>query len=229
MVAAEYAGIAPTFPLDASHERLRRLRPHFSRGVLTTTHNGDLVWQWAVCDSGCSTGSSGKFTSQGKGASASWLPIRSEWTFGPSSRACRRGRGHQILPSPRHSRSLISRLAWRSRRRWMGPYRQVYAFSAWAIAAQVTRRRASRAFEFPCRGTALALAFTSGAGSPTRNISAITDSNGNTWAQPSGSPFVDVADNDVVALWYSLGTVCNAGEMLTLTMAGTNTGRNGEN
>ena len=227
MVAAEYAGIAPTSPLDASHGTFATTSTSLQPGSMTTTHNGDLVWQWAVCDSGCSTGSSGKFTSQAGFSLVAADTLGVDLQAVQSGVQAAAGAINPTITSPLSFAYISIGMAFETA--VDGTIPSGIRILSMGHRSTSDETAASRVFQFPCRGTALALAFTSGAGSPTRNISAITDSNGNTWVQPSGSPFVDVADNDVVALWYSLGTVCNAGETLTLTMAGTNTGGNGEN
>ena len=227
MVAAEYSGIASSGALDGSSGIFTASSTTLQPGSFTTTHNGDLIWQWAVCDSGCTTGSSGKFTAQ------SGLSLVAADTLGVDLQAVQSGIQatagaiDPTITSPLSFGYISIGMAFETAT--AGTIPSGIRILSMGHRSTSDETASSRVFQFPCRGTALALAFTSGAGSPMRSISAISDSNGNTWVQPSGSPFVDSENNDVVALWYSLGVNCNADETLTLTMTGTNSGGNGEN
>jgi hypothetical protein len=224
MWAEEFNNIATSSALDCSHGAFTS-GTSIQPGSCTTGTSGDLIVQWATCDSGCSSDLSGTFSAQSGFTLASAATLKSDINavqYGVQSSA---GAINPTITSPASIGYISIQMAFKAAAAGTAPA----SFRINSVGHRNTKDEtaASRKFQFPCSGNLLAIASANGTGSPSRHITAVTDSNGNTWAQPTGSPFDD-GGNNTVQLWYAAGATCSGSEQITLTLTGSDATGNGE-
>lgn len=227
--AYEYYNVATSSALDGSNGHfITTSSTSVTPGSITTTVDGDLIWHWATGDHLVGSDLTGAWSAQ------SGFNLIGADTLATDVSACQNGiqsvHGaiNPTLTSPAAIGYISIQMAFKAADAGTAP--SGMRVNSMGHRNTKDETAASRKFQFPCASSnnLLALAMTNGLGSPSRHITAITDTNSNTWTQPSGSPFSDGAGGNNTAIWYASGATCSEGLILTLTIAGSDAGGNGE-